>query len=138
MPLIFIHGITVRQDRFDRLLQSIAAGFSGAGCSLSVSGCYWGDLGRSPEYIGASIPGFSGVRAAREPETADGQGALLTLLLENPLAELADLRDRQEFGLETAGFRPIPSEVGRRNDALRAAESPVTSRIASAVTCGVP
>ena len=126
MSLIFVHGITVRRDRFDRLLQSIVDGFSDAGCTLPVSGCYWGDLGRSPGYTGASIPGFSaGVRSAGTQELVSGQAALLTLLLEDPLAELADLRDTQELGLETAGFRPFPPEVRRRSDALRAAESPV-------------
>ncbi len=132
MPLIFVHGITVRRERFDRLLQSVAHGFGDAGCALSVSGCYWGDLGRSPDYTGASIPGFSaGVRSAGKPEEISGQAALLTLLLEDPLAELADLCDAQEFGLETAGFRPFPPQVTRRSDALRSAESPVKDRAVS-------
>ncbi len=47
---------------------------------------------------------------------------------------MADLRDAQEFGLETAGFRPFPAEVTRRSDALRAAESPVKDRIAGAAS----
>lgn len=135
MPLIFVHGITVRRERFDRLLQSIVDGFGDAGCVLPVSGCYWGDLGRSPGYTGATIPGFSaGVRSAGTQELVSGQAALLTLLLEDPLAELADLRDTQEFGLETAGFRPFPPEVRRRSDALRAVESPVKDRIAGAAS----
>jgi hypothetical protein len=123
----------VRWERFDRLLQTVINGFGDAGCALSVSGCYWGDLGRSPDYAGASIPSFSaGVRAAGRPEDVSGQAALLTLLLEDPLAELVDLRDAQELGLETAGFRPFPPEVTRRSDALRAAEGPVKDRIARA------
>ena len=78
MPLIFVHGITVRRERFDRLLQSVVNGFGDAGCALSVFGCYWGDLGRSPDYAGASIPGFSaGVRSAVTREEVSGQAALL-------------------------------------------------------------
>lgn len=135
MPLIFVHGITVRRDRFDRLLESVVDGFSGAGCTLPVSGCYWGDLGRSSAYTGVTIPGFSGdVRAIGELGVVSGLEALLTLLLEDPLAELADLRDAEELGLETAGFRPFPPEVIQRSDALRAAEGPVNSRLAGSAT----
>lgn len=51
------------------------------------------------------------------------------LLLEDPLAELTDLRDPTEFGLEAVGYLPVPPEVAERNVALRVAEEPVTARV---------
>ena len=73
MTLIFIHGITVRRERFDRLLKSVVNGFQEAGYGLAVSGCYWGDLGRSPSYTGASIPEFSlGARGIGMTEGVQG------------------------------------------------------------------
>jgi hypothetical protein len=140
MALIFVHGITVRRERFDRLLKSVVNGFHETGCGLAVSGCYWGDLGRSPSYTGVSIPGFSaGVRGIGMAEAVQREAPLMTLLVEEPLAELADLRDGEEFTLETAGFRPLPPEVVQRNEALRGAETPVQNRILdSAVTFADP
>ncbi len=135
MPLVFVHGITVRQDRFGRLLQDVQDGFSNAGSRLTVSGCYWGDLGRSVGYTGASIPGFlAGTRAIDVGAAPQGDAALLMVLLENPLAELVGLRDAQEFGLEAVGFLPVPPEVVQRNDALRAAEGPVSMRLGAAAS----
>ena len=133
MPLVFVHGITVRQDRFERLLGDVRDGFSEAGSPLAVSGCYWGDLGRSASYSGASIPRFlAGTRAIGTVAPPQGDAALLMVLLEDPLAELVGLRDAQEFGLEAVGFRPVPPEVVQRNDVLRAAEEPVATRLTAA------
>jgi hypothetical protein len=133
MPLVFVHGITVRQDRFERLLSDVRDGFSDAGSPLAVSGCYWGDLGRSAGYSGASIPGFlAGTRGIGTGALPEGDAALLMVLLEDPLAELVGLRDAQEFGLEAMGLRPVPTEVVQRNNALRAAEEPVAMQLTAA------
>jgi hypothetical protein len=89
MGLVFVHGVTVCRDRFDRLLGDVRT----AGSKLAVTGCYWGDLGRSPGYSGASIPGFLDGRRGlddRQPprdEVAGSATAMQALLLEDPLAE---------------------------------------------------
>jgi hypothetical protein len=130
VPIVFLHGITVREERFQRLVQTVRDGLALAGCSLGVTGFYWGDLGRSPRYRGASIPGFTaGHRALGPPEgRADSSSALLMLLLEDPLAELTDLRDESEFGLDAAGYLPIPPVVEERNAQLRRAAKSVSVR----------
>src|SRR5437773_1291022 len=43
MPILFIHGIAVRKERFDRLVSTVHDGFRGAGYPGTVTGCYWGD-----------------------------------------------------------------------------------------------
>jgi hypothetical protein len=71
LPIVFLHGITVREERFQHLVQTVRDGLALAGCSLGVTGFYWGDLGRSPGYRGVSIPGFEvGQRAAGLPGVA--------------------------------------------------------------------
>jgi hypothetical protein len=135
MPLVFVHGITVRRDRFKRLLHDVQDGFRDAGSQLKVTGCFWGDLGRSAGYTGASIPGsLAGTRGIDEASPPHADAALLMVLLESPLAELASLRDAQEFGIDAVGFLPVPPEVVQRNEALRAAEAPVSMRLTAAAT----
>jgi hypothetical protein len=139
MSLIFIHGIAIRQERFDQLLNCVVNGFRQAQCTLTVSGCYWGDLGRSSSYSGASIPGFSaGVRAIGTHLESSDEASLMMLLLEDPLAELATLRDKAELTPVTAGFRPLPSEVVVRNDALSSAEALLRERALSLAASAAP
>jgi len=107
-------------------------GFGRAGSALDVCGCYWGDLGRSSGYRGVSIPGFvTGRRGINEEAAVENNAGLLAILLEDPLAELLVLRDVEKFTLEGSGsgFRPVPENVELRNQALRAAEQPVVTRI---------
>lgn len=133
MSLVFVHGITVRRDRFERMIQDVQNGFRDAGSGLTVSGCYWGDLGRSASYKGTSIPGFlAGTRAIGGEMSPQGDAALLMVLLEDPLAELRGLHDSEEFGLEAVGFSPVPPEVMQRNEVLRGAEKPVVTQLTAA------
>jgi hypothetical protein len=138
MGLVFVHGITVRRDRFDRLLGDVRDGLATAGSELAVTGCYWGDLGRSPRYSGASIPGFLDGRRGlddRQPirEVAGSAMAMEALLLEDPLAELVGLRDPGgTFALEPVGFDPVPQDVAKRNAALAAGVEQITAEIAAA------
>jgi Thioesterase domain len=130
MAIVFIHGITVRRDKFQRLLADVGEGCASAGCALDVTGCYWGDLGRSEGYTGASIPGFlDGTRGLGRGESGSRDAGLLAVLLEDPVAELSSLRDAEEFTLGGVGFRPGPSSVALRNDALRSKEKPVVTRV---------
>jgi len=132
MPIIFVHGITVRLDGFNRLLGSVQRGLTEAGCASALSGCYWGDYGRAESYTGMSIPGFAeGVRAIGDADSTPDTKAVMMLLLEDPLAELADLKDRDEFGLEQAGPWPVPPQVDTRNAALSTAEKDVAARLIS-------
>jgi hypothetical protein len=138
MGLVFVHGITVRRDRFDRLLDDVRDGFAAAGSRQKVTGCYWGDLGRSPRYSGASIPGFLDGRRGlddRKPtrEVAGSATAMEALLLEDPLAELVGLRDRgATFALEPVGLDPAPQNVTKRNATLAAGVDRITAEIAAA------
>jgi pimeloyl-ACP methyl ester carboxylesterase len=130
MAIVFVHGITVRRDRFERLVADVREGCAGAGSALDVNGCYWGDLGRSAGYTGASIPGFAaGTRGLGGVASGSRDAGLLAVLLEDPLAELSDLRDVEEFTLGGVGFRPVSDNVVQRNEALRSAEEPVLKRI---------
>jgi hypothetical protein len=133
MGWLFIHGVTIRRDRFERLLDDVRKGFSQAGSREEVSGCYWGDLGRSERYTGASIPGLAvGRRAAVPGAAADwtaAETAILGLLLEDPLAELAALRDPGGLAVESAAFEPVPEAVVQRNRALGVAAGPIAGRV---------
>lgn len=130
MSIIFVHGITVREDRFDRLLTDVISGFGQAGSGGAVAGCYWGDLGRHPGYRGASIPGFDPGRRALEEEFS-GRERIYPLLLD-PLAELVALRDPEEFSTGGLGFMPVPDGVATRNETLLAGLKPVVDLITSA------
>src|SRR5260370_21862189 len=79
-----------------------------------------------------SISGFAeGVRAIGDADSTPDTKAVMMLLLEDPLAELADLKDRDEFGLEQAGPWPVPPQVDTRNAALSTAEKDVAARLIS-------
>ncbi|MFB7929563.1 thioesterase domain-containing protein [Streptomyces canus] len=134
MPILFIHGITVRRKRFDGLLGEVEKGFAAASTTAyqPVKPCYWGDLGRSESYTGATIPGFAaGARELESEVPADSAVGLLTALLEAPLAELAGLRDAEDFGEDAAGFLPVPEGVEQRNQRFDEAEVAFSSRVAS-------
>ncbi|MEU3692363.1 hypothetical protein [Streptomyces narbonensis] len=129
MPILFIHGITVRRDRYDYLLSDVAKGFAAATTlPLTVKPCYWGDLGRSASYTGVSIPGFNvGARTVDPELRPDSRTNLLSLMLEDPLAELRPLRDTQDFD----GLLKLPEGVERRNEILSEAMLSVTGRVAA-------
>jgi hypothetical protein len=135
MTVIFVHGITVRRDRFGRLLSDVREGLENADCRHSVTGFYWGDLGRSDHYAGRTVPGaHSGRRGIRGDETAKepapGQGPEPPDLVA-PLAELVRLRDPELNDTTGAGFRPLPHGVHERNEALRSAQSSIASDLAA-------
>ncbi|MFF3400414.1 alpha/beta fold hydrolase [Streptomyces sp. NPDC002659] len=131
MPILFIHGITVRQERFEHLLGDVRAGFDEVtDARIPVNGCYWGDLGRSGSYDGRSIPGFTvGARELGDEVSPYSHPGLLAVLLEDPSAELAGLRDVKNIGDDAPGFMPLPDGVEQRNLTLQAAEGPVISRV---------
>ncbi|MFI5908007.1 hypothetical protein [Dactylosporangium sp. NPDC051541] len=133
MAVVFVHGITVRTDQYTELLSKVVDGFAAAGGKPAVSGCYWGDLGRAASYSGVSIPGFTvpDRRSAGPPADGNPATALMLLLLEEPLAELADLRAvDDDFQLYPRGFRPVPPAVRERNARLAAALPQVAERLA--------
>src|SRR5260370_38110449 len=81
-----------------------------------------------------SIAGFAeGVRAIGDADSTPDTKAVMMLLLEDPLAELADLKDRDEFGLEQAGPWPAPPQVHTRNPAPSTAKKDVALRLIAAL-----
>src|SRR6266545_2887233 len=131
---IFVHGVTVRQERYEQLLAAVKQGVSGVSPEISVDGFYWGDRGSSLHYGGSSIPGFGAGRravleAAVEPARLTPQGQLLALALADPLAELQALKDPQEFNAAGAGFQPLPAGVEQRNQLLWQKLSTVTGAL---------
>ena len=132
MPTIFLHGITVRQDRFLDLLESVRAGFNSAHHVQQVEGFYWGDRATSHRYRGASIPVLDqGARAIdARLESIEGSKQMSILLIDEPLLELDVLKDAEEFDPSGAGFLPIPPEVEQRNEVLAQHFDPVWRALA--------
>lgn len=136
MALIFVHGVSVRKDRFDELLPTVREGIVSRLANISVEGFYWGGMASSLRYQGASIPGFlEGVRAIEGVVT--NRAALVhseqvaILLLEDPYLELVALRDAEEFDPAGAGFMPIPTEVATRNQILVARQAAIIAALDS-------
>ena len=124
MPVVFVHGITVREDRFNSLLDDVRDGLKEAKSPLPVEGCYWGDLGSTVGRRLLSIPGVAAgardiaeARVAATAATVEAQ--LLALLLDHPTLELVMLRDPQ--GLDPDGLERIPKSVEERDITLHAA-----------------
>jgi hypothetical protein len=134
MPIVFVHGITVRKDRFQGLLDAVSRGFHVTQPHLPIVGFYWGDMASALRYGGASIPGF--LEGARAAEVAEGPMTdarqILMLLVDDPYLELRLLKDKEEFDPTGAGFIPSPPEVGVRNQALEAARHAVAQTLATA------
>jgi hypothetical protein len=138
MPAVFVHGVTVRQDRFASLLDTVKGGLQDVRPDFHVEGCYWGDLASSLRYGGASIPGYlegtravAGLAAAAAVDAHEPQ--LLALLIDDPLVELRMLRDQEAFDPSGAGFTPIPAEVEQRNGLLVAGRDGVEDAVADSV-----
>lgn len=133
MPLIFVHGITVREERFSRLLGSVRSGFLKQRPSLVVEGFYWGNMASSLRYGGASIPGFlGGTRAIDQAMAAVTDARQLSmLLLDDPLLEFNLLKDIEDFDPTGAGFTPIPHEVEQRNQTLEQRRVPIAVALAN-------
>lgn len=133
MPVIFVHGVTVRKDRFERLLETVRDGLTGERNDLSVEGYFWGDEASSLRFGGASIPGFlEGARAIGEAKISqDERSQLMALLLDDPYLELRVLKDTQEFDPAGAGFTPLPQGVDIRNQALYGNRTAVANALKS-------
>src|SRR6185503_8847393 len=130
MPTVFVHGITVREDRFNELLKRVRSGFTKRRADAVVDGFYWGDMASSLRYDGASIPGFISEKRAFDDwvATTGDETQLAMLLLDEPLLELRLVRDAEDFN-PFAGI-DAPAEVEERNQRLEAARSSVALAIA--------
>lgn len=131
MPVVFVHGITVRKDRFDTLLQTVKNGFKNERNDFVINGYYWGDNASELNFGGASIPGFlEGRRAIADTGgTMSDPKQLVALLLDDPYLELRILKDQDDFDPTGAGFIPIPAEVEKRNQALEKARPDVLTTL---------
>jgi hypothetical protein len=128
MPVVFVHGVTVRRERFEALLPQVCDGLNRSG--LPVEGFFWGDLASALRFDGASIPGFlRGARALPDVDlarvAAPERGRVMPLLLDDPYLELIALKDATDFDPAGRGFRPPPAGVAARNRALAGARAPV-------------
>src|SRR4051812_13129613 len=120
MPAVFIHGVSVRQERFNSLLAQVGRELGHRLPDMPVSGAYWGDQASSLRFGGASIPGFvAGARGARAPAAGLEDTDLSDLLLEEPLVELQALADRSKaLTGAAAALAAAPAAVQRRNESL--------------------
>jgi hypothetical protein len=123
MPAVFIHGVSVRKERFYSLVEQVGRELGPRLRGMPVSGAYWGDKGSSLRFGGASIPGFvEGARGALEPQPALEEIGLSDLLLEEPLVELQAAAHRSEaLSGAAAALAALPAEVEQRNAVLDAA-----------------
>jgi len=127
MSVVFIHGITVREDRFRRLLKSVRYGLFFARAVAEVKGCYWGDIPGSSLYRGLSVPSYG--RGSRGiGDSASGDGTADGSWLEDPLAGLRELRDADDMNA-LHGLAPEPEPVRLRNTALAAALPALIERL---------
>lgn len=121
--MIFVHGITVREDRFARLLTSVRWGLFFARAHVTVKGCYWGDIAAIDEFRGRSIPAYGhGARGLDDPAVSSW--------LEDPLGGLRQLRDAGELE-PLHGLAPVPEPVRLRNTALAAAQPAIIERLSA-------
>lgn len=118
MLVIFVHGLTVRQERFEQdLLPMVRKGFEKRLSNPRVVGCYWGDLGLQG-FQGLSIPtGREGEMGVGDVTRAEDD-ELRALLAQDPILELRALKDEQRFQLEPMTIDTSPPEVKSRNAVL--------------------
>src|SRR5262245_22238525 len=112
--VVFVHGITVRRDRFSRLLTSLRYGLCLSHNDVEVKGCYWGDLAAIDEFHGIPLPSSAhGTRGVGDDPFAD-QGWWA-----DPLGGLRKLRDAENLQ-PMHGLALVPEPVRNRNQALNA------------------
>jgi len=137
MPAIFVHGVTVRQERFDTILRKVTNEMSSVRPGMHVDGFYWGDRATSPTFRGLSIPELSSEsdgdvrKKATTPEGVAGEGERWALLLEDPNVELIAIRDRQKFFTGEGLTTPTPENVEERNGILDRNRRQVADALAS-------
>jgi hypothetical protein len=104
MPADFVHGITVREDRFKSLLLTVDEALWKRVPALGVKGFYWGNMASSLRYAGASIPGFlEGTGPSRRSAHDERHGQLTMPLLDDPPLELRLPKDTDDT------TRPVPA-----------------------------
>jgi hypothetical protein len=91
MPVVFIHGVTVRDERYQALLSQVRDGLRKPLPGRDVQGVYWGHLASQLKFKGATIPGFIAGTGAFKGVAPGTETELVLLLLENPLYELHEL-----------------------------------------------
>ena|SRR5689334_15498534 len=122
VSVVFVHGITVREDRFARLLRSVRFGLLLAGAEVDVKGCYWGDIAAIDKFPGLSIPSYRHGARGVAADPADPSW------LEDPLGGLRRLRDPEDLE-PLHGLAAVPESVRLRNTALAGAQAPIVERL---------
>src|SRR3954466_11958948 len=113
MPAIFIHGVSVRKERFHSLVAQVGRELGGRLPDMPVSGAYWGDRGSSLRFGGASIPGLADrTRSALSPPVGSEETGLADILVEEPLVEFQAVAHQSEaLTGAAASLAAKPSEV---------------------------
>lgn len=129
--VVFVHGITVRKPRFDRLLTSVRFGVCPQNEDVFVTGCYWGGVASVDDFCARSVPsrgrGTRGLDVPRATEVGDSGGSWW----DDPLAGLRTLRDTD--GLQPLhGLARVPEAVRLRNEALESMRVPLVERLTDA------
>jgi hypothetical protein len=134
MPAVFIHGVSVRKERFYSLVAQVGRELSPLVQNLPVSGAYWGDRASSLRFGGASIPGLADdARSALSPTAAIGDASLSDLLVDEPLLELqAVAHGGGSLTGAAAALAAVPPAVQARNDAFCAAMPSLVEALATA------
>lgn len=125
MAILFVHGITVRRERFEQLLRFVQQGVAGLRTDIQVHGCYWGDLASPLVFRGASVPGFQ--RGTRAP--IDSASDVSPDWVDDPLAPFIALRDDEVLPVDGRGIFPLPGEVEERNGRLHSSLSPLVTTL---------
>ena len=119
MPVLFIHGVTVTEDRYESLLTDVSNGIMAQRPGTVVGGVYWGDLASTLRFKGASIPGFI-EKTKAFAGIDEEQVELVLMLLENPSHELELLTPPDDPDAPPPHLRPpLPRNEQLDNAQLR-------------------
>jgi hypothetical protein len=130
MPVVFIHGVTVRLQGFAELRDTVQLALREHKSTeeMPFHAFLWGEAAADLRWGGASIPGFSDKArktVARDAESREAIPPLLTLLLLDPLAELQAFEERSS----ATGLQLAPSSAEERNILLRRARPVLTEAL---------
>lgn len=128
MPIVFLHGVTVRQTRANELAETVQSNLIRQGLTLPFYKYFWGGSGVALRWGGDSIPGIS-AEERREQMASYNEAVSLPdlkgLLISSPLLELSAWRETREF----AAFDKQKGTMDRRRAQLQAARELLVGKL---------
>jgi hypothetical protein len=123
MPVIFIHGVAVRQTAFDQLSAKVLQNLRQrkAEADMPYATLFWGASGVSLRWDGRSIPGFVADDHLSQREGTQAHeplSELKILLLADPLAELAAFADAGEVSDDATSVESERQSTNMRSQEL--------------------